>query len=55
MLTFREFITESEGKLKHLDHPEDNAIFSHAGFSHAFHALHDVHASLKGKAATSKV
>lgn len=57
MKTFLSFILEesSPGKLKHLDHPEDNAIFSHSGFTHAFQALHDVHKALKGQKHTSKI
>lgn len=56
MKQFAQFILEQAGtKLKHLDHPEDNAILSHEGFAHAFHALHDVHNALKGKKHTSKI
>lgn len=56
MKLFTDFLTEQSGaKLKHLDHPEDNAISSHAGFAHAFQALHDVHKALKGQKHTSKI
>lgn len=56
MKLFTEFLTEqSDGKLKHLEHPEDNAISSHSGFTHAFHALHDIHKALKGQKHTSKI
>ena len=56
MKLFTEFLTEQAGtKLKHLEHPEDNAISSHAGFTHAFHALHDIHKALKGQKSTSKI
>lgn len=56
MKTFNEYLIEQTGaKLTHLDHPEDNAIASHQGFTHAFHALHDVHKALKGQKSTSKI
>jgi len=56
MKQFSHFLAEQAGKkLKHLDHPEDNAMFSHEGFTHAFHALHDVHNALKGKKHTSTI
>lgn len=56
MKFFSDFLIEQAGaKLKHLDHPEDNAISSHAGFTHAFQALHDVHKALKGQKHTSEI
>jgi len=56
MKLFSDFLVEQVGtKLKHLEHPEDNAISSHAGFSHAFHALHDVHNAIKGKKSSSHI
>ena len=56
MKTFLSYITEEVGaKLKHLEHPEDNAVLSHQGFTHAFHALHDVHSALKGKKHSSHI
>ena len=56
--TFNDYLIEAAetgAKLKHLDHPEDNAIASHQGFKHAFHALHDIHKALKGQKSTSKI
>lgn len=56
MKPFIDYITEQAGeKLKHLEHPEDNAVLSHQGFTHAFHALHDVHKALKGQKHSSNI
>lgn len=56
MKLFTDFLTEQTGtKLKHLEHPEDNAVLSHAGFTHAFHALHDIHKALKGQKHSSQI
>lgn len=53
MLNFKEFLKEEaeEGaKLKHIHHPEDRPLMhGHAGFEHAFGALHQAHKQIKEK------
>lgn len=58
-MSFYSFLSESvesEQKLKHLEHAEDHVINAgHAGFSHAFHNLKDVHDRLTGNHNETKV
>ena len=47
---------EAGAKLKHLDHPEDNAVTQgKEGFEHAFNALKHVHKALTGKQHDTKI
>lgn len=51
MLTFKTFITEAAASgvasAKHQEHPEDNAVKSKAGFTHAISALRSIHKGLQ--------
>lgn len=55
MLTFKKYVVESflteaaaaAGANVHQEHPEDNAVKSKAGFSHAMSTLRSIHKSLK--------
>lgn len=49
MLTFKSFITEAVGvaSAKHQEHPEDNAVKSKAGFTHAVSAIRALHRGLQ--------
>jgi len=49
MKTFTQFITEATGiaSAKHQEHPEDNAIKSKAGFTHAISSLRALHKGLQ--------
>ena len=49
MLTFLSYITEATGvaSAKHQEHPEDNAIKSKTGFTHAVSSLRAIHKGLQ--------
>jgi len=58
MLHFKEYLKEeAEGaKLKHITHPEDRPLHhGHAGFEHAFNALHQAHNQIKSKQSSHKL
>jgi len=50
MLTFKSFLseeTEQGSELKHIHHAEDRPLMhGHAGFEHAYAALHKAHAHM---------
>ena len=56
MKTFSAFITEAAASgvasAKHQEHPEDNAVKSKAGFTHAISALRSIHKGLQSGSAS---
>lgn len=59
MLTFKTYLTEEseEGsQLKHIHHAEDRPLMhGHAGFEHAYEALHKAHEHIKAKQKSSNL